>query len=49
MKKKEDETPSLVDRWWVQAVVAAWVLGVVIIYFRLQLLRLLEIAQAQVR
>jgi hypothetical protein len=49
MKKKEDETPSLVDRWWVQAVAAAWVLGVVITYFRLQLLRLLEIAQAQVR
>jgi len=49
MKKREDETPSLVDRWWVQALVAAWVLGVVITYFRLQLLRLLEIAQAQVR
>jgi len=49
MKKKEDEAPSLVGRWWVQALVAAWVLGVVVIYFRLQLLRLLEIAQAQVR
>jgi hypothetical protein len=49
MKKKEDETPSLVDRWWVQAVVAAWVLGIIITYFRLQLLRLLEIAQAQVK
>jgi len=32
------------DRWWVRALVAAWIIAVVTIYFRLQLLRLLEIA-----
>jgi len=34
---------SWLDRWWVQLLVAAWILAVVTIYFRTQLQRLLEI------
>ena len=38
------EGASLLERWWVQALVSAWMLFVVVAYFRLQLARLLEIA-----
>jgi hypothetical protein len=41
---KPEKTRDLLSRWWVQLLVAAWILAVVTIYFRLQLLRLLEIA-----
>jgi hypothetical protein len=36
---------GLLDRWWVQLLVTGWMLLVVVAYFRLQLLRLVEIAQ----
>jgi len=36
---------SLLDRWWVQLLVTGWMLFVVVMYFRLQLTRLLEVAQ----
>jgi len=39
-----EEGGSLLDRWWMQALVSAWMLLVVVTYFRLQLTRLLEIA-----
>jgi len=39
--------PRWIDRWWVQALVAGWILLVVTLYFRLQLIRLLEIAQGK--
>jgi len=44
MSKPEKPRQSLIDRWWVRALVAIWILAVVTIYFRLQLQRLLEIA-----
>jgi hypothetical protein len=37
----------LIERWWVQVLVAMWVLAVVTVYFRLQLMRLLEVAGRQ--
>lgn len=36
-------------RWWLDALLATWILVVIVVYFRLQLLRLLEVAQAQGR
>jgi len=39
-----DNAGGLLSKWWVQLLIAAWILAVVTIYFRLQLLRLLEIA-----
>jgi len=39
------ESGSPLDRWWVLLLVSAWMLFVVVTYFRLQLTRLLEIAQ----
>jgi hypothetical protein len=35
--------PTWLDRWWVQVLVAAWLLAVVTSYFRHQLQRLLEL------
>jgi hypothetical protein len=40
------DKPRLIARWWVQLLVALWILAVVTIYFRLQLLRLIEVATA---
>jgi len=40
---KPDKPRDLLSKWWVQLLVAAWILGVVTIYFRLQLLRLIAI------
>jgi len=42
-----NQGPRWIDRWWVQALVAGWILLVVTVYFRLQLMRLLEIAQGK--
>jgi len=36
---------SLLSPWWMQLIVAGWTLFVVVTYFRLQLTRLIEIAQ----
>jgi len=43
-KQPESISDSLFDRWWVQALLSAWMLFVVVTYFRLQLTRLIEIA-----
>jgi hypothetical protein len=43
MKAPEGNRAKLLDRWWVQLLLAVWVLAIVVIYFRLQVLRLLEI------
>ena len=43
MSQPRDRRPSLIQRWWVQFLVAVWILAIVIIYFRLQILRLLQI------
>ncbi len=45
MTDKKHQRPKLIDRWWVRLLVAAWILAVVSVYLRLQLLRLLEITQ----
>ena len=34
---------DLLSRWWVQLLAAAWILAVVTIYFRLQLLRMIAV------
>ncbi len=47
MRRDEKPRPKLIERWWVQALVAAWVLVIVTVYFRLQLMRLLEVAQGR--
>jgi hypothetical protein len=39
-----DNAGDLRSKWWVQLLIAAWILAVVTVYFRLQFLRLLEIA-----
>ena len=41
---KSNNAGGLLSKWWVQLLIAAWILGVVTIYFRLQLLRLIAIA-----
>ncbi len=40
---KPDKPRDLLSKWWVQLLIAAWILAVVTIYFRLQLLRLIAI------
>jgi hypothetical protein len=37
--------PQLLDRAWVYAIVAAWVLGLVAWYYRLQFVRLRDLAR----
>ncbi|MGD0110574.1 MAG: hypothetical protein ABSD48_01790 [Armatimonadota bacterium] len=43
-RSAQDGNSGPLDRWWVQVLVSAWMLFVVVTYFRLQLTRLLEIA-----
>ena len=43
MSDRDFRPPRLIDRWWVQLLVAGWIVAVLTIYFRLQLARLLEI------
>jgi hypothetical protein len=40
---KPPKPRDLLGRWWVQFLIAAWILAVVVIYFRHQLQRLVEI------
>jgi len=42
MTEREGKGKRLLDRWWVQVLVAVWVLAIITIYFRLQIMRLLE-------
>jgi hypothetical protein len=43
MSKSKGAGRGWLDRWWVQLLVAAWILAIVTIYFRHQLQRLVEI------
>jgi len=43
MNHRDSRPPRPIDRWWVQLLVAGWIVTVLTIYFRLQLARLLEI------
>lgn len=44
MNQPERPRRKLVERWWVQLLVALWILAIVTIYFRLRISELLEIA-----
>jgi hypothetical protein len=39
----DSSTPRLLDRWWVGLLAAAWVVAIVVIYYRLQLARLVQV------
>jgi hypothetical protein len=58
MSKELGRKPGRYDRlvellrkphWWLDLLIAAWVLVAVTVYFRLQILRLIEVAQAQAK
>jgi hypothetical protein len=40
----EEKTGGLLDRWWARLLVAAWIVAVLAIYFRLQIMRVLTMA-----
>jgi hypothetical protein len=42
---RNDRQASLLDRWWMQVLVAGWVLFVVVTYIWLQVARMLAVAQ----
>lgn len=42
---KESRRTRLIDRLWVQLLLAAWVVGIVMYYYRLQLARLLSLGR----
>ncbi len=42
MSEPEKEQAGLLDRWWVRLLVAAWLVAVVAIYFRFQIMGVLE-------
>jgi hypothetical protein len=44
MTEPEKPKPSLLDGLWVRLLVASWMLGIVIIYYRQQIHRLLDIS-----
>ena len=44
-RSAQEDSGGLLDCWWVQFLVTGWMLFVVVAYFRLQLLRLVEVAQ----
>lgn len=44
MNQPQQPRRKLIGRWWVQLLVAFWILAIVTIYFRLRISDLLEIA-----
>jgi hypothetical protein len=44
VSEPQENRPTLLDRWWVRLLVAAWVLAIVTIYFWRQIGRVLELA-----
>ncbi len=44
-----DGRPRLLDRWWVALLAAAWVIGIVVVYYGLQLGRLERLSQVLAR
>ena len=47
MNQPRQPRRKLIERWWVQLLVALWILAIVTIYFRLRISELLEIAGAK--
>ena len=43
-RSSQENSRGPLDRWWVQLLVTGWMLFVVVAYFRLQLLRVIEVA-----
>jgi hypothetical protein len=46
MSEPGRQTRSLLDRWWVRLLVAAWIIAVIVVYFQRQVQRILELAGA---
>jgi len=44
MNDSPERPPSLLDRWWVRALVAGWVLAIVTVYFWRQIQRVVQLA-----
>jgi hypothetical protein len=44
MNEREGKRGPLIGRWWVQVLVVVWVLAVIVMYFQLQIGRVLEVA-----
>lgn len=44
MSDRNGKPTRLIDRWWVQILAAAWIIAIVVVYFRLQILRLFEVS-----
>ncbi len=44
LRSDQDDSGGLLGRWWVQLLVTGWMLSVVVVYFRLQWLRVVEVA-----
>ena len=42
-RERPIQKPELLDRLWVRLVVAGWIIAVVLIYYRLQIGRLVEV------
>ncbi len=42
MTEPEEKAGGLLDRWWARLLVAAWIVAVLAIYFRLQIMRVLK-------
>lgn len=42
MSEPEKKQAALLDRWWARLLAAAWLVAVVAIYFRSQIMRVLE-------
>jgi len=43
LKSRDTKSASPLDRLWVRLVVAGWVIAIVVIYYRLQIVRVLEV------
>ena len=44
MSDPDGKPTRLIDRWWVRILAAAWIISIVVVYFRLQILRLFEVS-----
>lgn len=44
MSQREKPRRRLIDRWWVQLLIALWILMIVTVYFRLRMGELLQLA-----
>ncbi len=43
MNEPNRDRPRPIDRWWVQLLVSLWIIAIIVIYFRLQVLRVFEL------